>query len=418
MEDKKVIKLPTGKYDEITVAVVGHVDAGKSTTVGVLTHPDFKWNGAIESSKIALDDGDGKARSRILRHQHEAESGQTSSISYNYMTMEHETNSRMINFVDLAGHKDYLKTTITGIVSSFPDYALVCVGSSIEENTKEHIKILLNMRIPFLVIFNKVDQVPLQIMKHNIQEIKRYFKRFDDKLKMMKINSTEAMVILKGTGIIPFIKMSNKTGEGIDLLCQIIHRAPKRNMFVENVFIVDHIYTVPGFGTVVSGVCGMDIKKNLDLFLGPFQDGSYQKVRVRTIHNDYRHFVDELHPNVRGCLCVKLTNIQKKMLRTGMVLTNPDNLEEVKNNTKRKFSAKIMIFHHSTTIKPGYTAFVNCHSIKETVVITKIHKKDCLRSSDISTVDMEFHKNDNFIQPNFKFLFREGKTTGIGKIIG
>ncbi|KHJ40420.1 hypothetical protein D918_09525 [Trichuris suis] len=49
------------------VAVVGNVDAGKSTLLSVLTHGQ-------------LDDGRGFARVRIFRHQHEVESGRTSSI--------------------------------------------------------------------------------------------------------------------------------------------------------------------------------------------------------------------------------------------------------------------------------------------------------------------------------------------------
>lgn len=49
------------------VAVVGNVDAGKSTLLGVLTHGE-------------LDNGRGYARQRLFRHKHEAESGRTSSV--------------------------------------------------------------------------------------------------------------------------------------------------------------------------------------------------------------------------------------------------------------------------------------------------------------------------------------------------
>jgi len=56
--------------NEVKIAVIGHVDAGKSTTVGVLI-----------SDK--LDDGNGKARKVILKHKHEQTSGRTSSISHN-----------------------------------------------------------------------------------------------------------------------------------------------------------------------------------------------------------------------------------------------------------------------------------------------------------------------------------------------
>ena len=49
------------------VAVVGNVDAGKSTLLGVLTHG-------------GLDNGRGLARQKLFRHKHEQESGRTSSV--------------------------------------------------------------------------------------------------------------------------------------------------------------------------------------------------------------------------------------------------------------------------------------------------------------------------------------------------
>lgn len=49
------------------MAVVGNVDAGKSTLLGVLTHGE-------------LDNGRGYARQRLFRHKHEMESGRTSSV--------------------------------------------------------------------------------------------------------------------------------------------------------------------------------------------------------------------------------------------------------------------------------------------------------------------------------------------------
>jgi len=49
------------------VAVVGNVDAGKSTLLGVLTHAE-------------LDNGRGYARQKLFRHKHEMESGRTSSV--------------------------------------------------------------------------------------------------------------------------------------------------------------------------------------------------------------------------------------------------------------------------------------------------------------------------------------------------
>lgn len=60
-------RLDLQDFLEIRVAVVGNVDAGKSTLLGVLTHGE-------------LDNGRGLARQKLFRHKHEVETGRTSSV--------------------------------------------------------------------------------------------------------------------------------------------------------------------------------------------------------------------------------------------------------------------------------------------------------------------------------------------------
>lgn len=62
---------------EIRVAVVGNVDAGKSTLLGVLTHGE-------------LDNGRGHSRQKLFRHKHEMESGRTSSVGNDILGFDGE----------------------------------------------------------------------------------------------------------------------------------------------------------------------------------------------------------------------------------------------------------------------------------------------------------------------------------------
>lgn len=64
-----VVRLRAGQRPpvEVRVAMIGNVDSGKSTMVGVLT-------------RSVLDDGRGFARSKVFRHTHEESTGRTSSI--------------------------------------------------------------------------------------------------------------------------------------------------------------------------------------------------------------------------------------------------------------------------------------------------------------------------------------------------
>ncbi|XP_008486676.1 GTP-binding protein 1-like [Diaphorina citri] len=116
---------------EIRVAVVGNVDAGKSTLLGVLTHGE-------------LDNGRGHARQKLFRHKHEMESGRTSSVGNDILGFdsvgnvvnkpEHgsldwvkicERSAKVITFIDLAGHERYLKTTVFGMTGHVPDFGML-----------------------------------------------------------------------------------------------------------------------------------------------------------------------------------------------------------------------------------------------------------------------------------------------------
>lgn len=70
------------------MAVVGNVDAGKSTLLGVLTHGE-------------LDNGRGYARQRLFRHKHEMESGRTSSVGNDILGFDSigESNVTIIFFI-------------------------------------------------------------------------------------------------------------------------------------------------------------------------------------------------------------------------------------------------------------------------------------------------------------------------------
>lgn len=73
--------------------MVGNVDAGKSTLLGVLTHGE-------------LDNGRGLARMKLFRHKHEMESGRTSSVGNDILGFD--AGGNVVNKSD-HGHLDWVK---------------------------------------------------------------------------------------------------------------------------------------------------------------------------------------------------------------------------------------------------------------------------------------------------------------------
>ena len=441
------------KDSELTIAVCGPVDAGKSSLIGVLTSGQ-------------LDDGRGLARNKVLIHPHERESGRTSHITYNPLIYKFENdkiklqnpriksdnlfdfypeniepifNNKIVSFLDLAGHERYLKTTIFGVTGLFPDYGIVVIGANtgITKLTREHIGILLYLNIPFIITITKIDMSPKEVYQSLCVQIKRLLGRNTfNKILYFIPNSeqsnkeTELYInsMSDNKDIIPIISISNKTGTNIENLHKILYSLKPRNKWFSNdscntTFYIDSVFMVQGIGLVVSGVTkGIPIKVKQKLFIGPFnKDGSFKEIQVRSIHNSIKELVNETIPGSQSCLAIKLTNnkdvLDRKMIRKGMVVI--DNINKIKSQVCYDFIAKINILHHSTSIRTGYSPVIHCGPIRQSAIIDLSDDKetDCLRSGDNRIVKFKFSYRPEFIEENMVFFFRDGSTKGVGQVI-
>lgn len=379
-----------------TVAIVGNVDSGKSSLTGVLL------NGMP-------DDGNGSARSCVFVHQHEKDSGRTSDIARHYYT----TGQTIINLIDLAGHEAYLKTTVSGLTSAKPDIALVCVSDKITKMTKEHLGLCIALDIPIVIVFTKIDIQSHEQLQALIHELKQKLRATRRQMFQVK-SSVDFDVAFRGCSV-PFVCVSNKTLTGIDLLKELIDKHPIKPQEYPPCFTIDKTYHVVGNGLVVSGYNGIPINKGDQMFIGPLHNGSFINVRVKSIHDDYRQEHSELPAGVRGCLC--LTFKDRKMIRKGMILTH-----KVPDQICKKFKASIKIYHHHTTIKKGYNAYINAGSVRESVKFLDFFTKsgtpiDLARSGDDIIAELEFMRYCNYIQKGQKVIFREGTMRGVGVVL-
>ena len=215
----------------------------------------------------------------------------------------------------------------------------------------------------------------------------------------------------------PTILISNKTGQNIDLVKELIRKCPRRERNLPNGFLIEHIYQVLGYGTVISGISGIDIDKNSTLYLGPFENGSFVQVGIKNMHNDYRFNVEQIAVGQRGCLNIRIKD--KINIRKGMILSHT-----IPTNICKRFIANMRICHHPTTIQTGYNAMVSIGTINEPARIVSMYVKDkpdvilnAARTGDIITVEMEFLKHLNFVKTGQKLVFREGGIRGIGEVV-
>lgn len=401
--------MSTEKPDEIRIGVLGNVDSGKTTLISVI-------------SNNILDNGRGLARKQVLKHNHEQETGRTSSITHTYHYSKDD--NRILSFIDLAGHEKYYKTTVFGANCSSLDYIMLLVGGNMGVSlmTREHFLLTLILKLPFIIVVTKMDLAPENVVENTIADVKMLINKYKPNYKLVEMCSDNVNTLRnfnpKVDNKVPMFKISNTNAFNLDILKQFlyslyIYNPWKKLVTRSSYFTIEDVYMVNGVGLVVTGTQTSGIiKKGDKIMLGPI-GGNFVECLVKSIHNNFKESVDQLEAGCSGCFCVK--SLEKKVylkrenVKRGMVVVSKNS----DNFTYTTFEAKIKILHHPTTIKKNYEPIVHCGSIRQTAKIVDI-EHDLLRTGDQSIVKFEFKSRPEFIQLNKQIMFREGKTKGIG----
>ncbi|THH31777.1 hypothetical protein EUX98_g2383 [Antrodiella citrinella] len=427
---------------EVRCAVVGNVDSGKSTTLGVLT-------------RGALDDGRGRARVSLFRHKHEVESGRTSSVGMEILGFgpsgapilpptSHSNDpdvirrekmswedisvqaSKIISFIDLAGHERYLKTTLYGLTSGSPSCVILIVGGNagLIGMSKEHLAIALALSVPVVVCITKIDMTPANVLAETIKQVTRILKSPGCRKTPVFVKSMETAVevsqVFAKERLCPVIQLSNVTGEGLDYLRTFLNLLPSSEGDTEK-FIADQpleycvteVWSVPYVGTVVDGILNAGhVKAGDSILIGPDSNGNFTPTSIKTIQRK-RASVNSAQAG--QCVSFALKRMRRAAVRKGMVIVHKTDAGPPR--AVRQFEGQVLILYHNTTLQRNYQAMLHCGAIRQTVrIIGMDHPQGVLRTGDRATVTFEFISHPEYIKEGMKLLFREGKTKGLGVI--
>ncbi|MCO5555722.1 hypothetical protein L7F22_009267 [Adiantum nelumboides] len=395
-----VRRIPSSAQEllELRVAVVGNVDAGKSSTLGVLT-------------RGGLDDGRGKARVNLFRHKHEIESGRTSSVGMEIlgfdvgggvvmnidakntsepgrkMSWEEicEKSAKVVSFIDLAGHERYLKTTVGGLTGCLPDFVMLMVGANagLIGMSKEHLGVALALAVPVLVCITKIDMTPPHILEATIKQLTKILRSPGCRKTPIFIESAEqtvdAALRLGHERICPIFQISNVTGHNLNLLRSFLNILPQANAakFSPNApfkFQLQDVFSVPFVGCVVSGVVlSGTVKVGDNLIIGPDTLGQFTSTTVRSIQ---RKRVNVEMATAGQSASFALKKIRRNQVRKGMVMMSKTVEGQTPPRAVMTCDAEILCLYHSTTLSVGSCMVLHAASIRQTVRITQIAKLD------------------------------------------
>ena len=306
-------------HRHLVVGTAGHIDHGKSTLVEALTgtHPD--------------------------RLKEERARGITIDLGFAHL----RDGERTIAFVDVPGHERFVRNMLAGAGGIDATLLVVAADESVMPQTREHFDIcrLLGVRRG-IVVLTKADAAD-----PDLRELAR-----------LDVAELVAGSFLERA---PVLAVSARTGEGLDqlraALRDLVDDAEPRTADGAARLPIDRVFTMRGFGTVVTGTLASGrIGEGAELEAVP--GGRRVKVRGVQVHGTGTH---EAVAGERTAL--NLTGIEVAELSRGQVLVAPDTLRsarlvdaaiEVLPSARAIVHGTRLRFHHGTTEVLGRASVV------------------------------------------------------------
>ncbi len=371
----------------INVVFVGHVDAGKSTTIGQL----FYQSGILSETELA------KLREEAAKHgkqgfefayfmdtiKEERERGVTIDLNYKKI----QTQNYEVTIIDAPGHRDFVKNMITGTSQADAAFLVISAPHGVQEQTKEHLWLMRTMGVKHIaIIINKMDMVNYDEKKYN--EVK---KDVGEMLKKVGINPETTVFIassgLKGDNV---AKKSDKMPwyKGPTVLEQIDKfPTPEKptnlplRMPIQDVYEITGIGTVP-VGKIVSGI----MKPGQKIMILPGRTGKGILGEVKTIEAHHEQLPqgeagDNVGVNIRG--------IGKKDIARGDVICDASSPAKIVED----FTATITVINHPTVIAKGYTPVFHVHTAQVPCQFIELVSKIDPRTGQPIQQNPDFLKN-------------------------
>ncbi|WP_336336487.1 translation elongation factor EF-1 subunit alpha [Haloarcula brevis] len=365
------------------LAIIGHVDHGKSTLVGRLLYETGSVpEHVIEQHKEEAEEkGKGGFEFAYVMDNlaEERERGVTIDIAH----QEFSTDAYDFTIVDCPGHRDFVKNMITGASQADNAVLVVAADDGVQPQTQEHVFLARTLGIGELIVaVNKMD-----LVDYGESEYKQVVEEVKDLLTQVRFDSENAKFIpvsaFEGDNI---AEESEHTGwyDG-EILLEALNElpAPEPPTDAPLRLPIQDVYTISGIGTVPVGRVETGVLNTGDNVSFQPSDVSGEVKTVEMHHEEVPKAEpgDNVGFNVRG--------VGKDDIRRGDVCGPADDPPSVAET----FQAQIVVMQHPSVITEGYTPVFHAHTAQVACTVESIDKKIDPSSGEVAEENPDFIQN-------------------------
>lgn len=350
------------------IGTAGHVDHGKSTLIAALTgtHPD--------------------------RLKEEQAREMTIELGFGWLTLP---NGEEVGIVDVPGHRDFIENMLSGIAGIDAALLVIAADEGVMPQTREHLAILDLLQIPAgLVALTKTDlgsdPTWLDLVETDIR-------------------AALAPTVLKDA---PIVRVSAKTKSGLNELITslqtLLGAKPSRPDLGRPRLPIDRVFSMSGFGTVVTGTLSdghLSVGDEVEIL------PSGQRGRIRGLQT-HKKKEDLAVPGSRTA--VNISGVETESIRRGEVVVHPNQYQST-----RRVDARFRLLNDvSTSIK--HNSEVKCFvGASETIATLRLLGTEELNPGDEGWIQLELRDPIVTVRSD-RFILRRpspGETLGGGAIV-
>ncbi len=371
----------------VNIVFIGHVDHGKSTTIGRLL---FDTANIPENIIKKFEEMGEKGKSFKFawvmdRLKEERERGITIDVAHT----KFETPHRYITIIDAPGHRDFVKNMITGASQADVAVLVVAVTDGVMPQTKEHAFLARTLGIKNIIVaINKMDMVNYDEKKFKqvAEQVKKLLMMLGYKdFPIIPISAWEGDNVVKKSDKMPWYKGPT--------LIEALDQVPEPEKPIDKPLRIpiQDVYSIKGVGTVPVGRVETGVLRVGDvvifepastIFHKPIQ-GEVKSIEMH--HEPLQEALpgDNIGFNVRG--------VGKNDIKRGDVAghtTNPPTVVRPKDT----FKAQIIVLNHPTAITVGYTPVLHAHTLQVAVRFEQLLAKLDPRTGNIVEENPQFIK--------------------------
>jgi elongation factor 1-alpha len=371
----------------MNIVFVGHVDHGKSTTVGRL----FYDSGMIDEQAMRklkeTAQQVGKAGFEFAFVMDNLKEERERGVTIDLMHKKMLTDKFEYTVIDAPGHKDFIKNMITGASQADIACLVVAATEGIMAQTREHMFLCRTMNVKQMaIIVNKMDVVNYDEAKYKaVQE---------------EVTKLLAQVGYKAADV-PFIPVSALKGDNVANKSENmpwytgptireqmdLFTLPEKPTGLPLRLPIQDVYNITGIGVVPVGKVESGVMKIGDkVIVVPAREGTGVTGECKSIEMH--------HEQVQACepgdnIGFSVRGIGKKDIARGDVLGHPDSVPSV----VKEFTAQIVVLNHPSVITIGYTPVFHIHTAQVACRFDGILKKLNPATGEVLEENPDFIKN-------------------------